>query len=73
MPTGDQYDARAELLQLLLRKVDEDPYPSSTMLDMIEEMLTPDDVPAYARTLMEKVSGDNFPSMSMIARVKELG
>ncbi len=73
MPTGDQYDARAELLHLLLQKVDEDPYPSTTMLDLIEEMLTPDDVPTYAQTLMEKISADSFPSLSLIERVKALG
>lgn len=73
MPDDDQYDARVELFDLLLEKVRNDPYPSSTMLDIIEGMLTPDEVPAYARTLMEKISADNFPSLDMIERVKALG
>ena len=38
-----QTDVRAQLLQRLLENVDEDQYPSTTMLDTIEEMLTPDE------------------------------
>lgn len=71
MPTSDQYDVRDELLQALLRKVEEDRFPSSTMLDMIEEMLTPEDVPAYAEALLQRVRSEQFPSISMLARVKK--
>lgn len=72
MPTGDQYDARGELLQTLLRKVGDDPYPSSTMLDMIESLLTPDDVPSYAGALLDRIRADEFPSSSLIQRVQSL-
>jgi hypothetical protein len=72
MPSEHRYDARDELLDLLLHKVDQDPYPSTTMMDMIEEMLTREYKEAYARILMDKISADNFPSMSLIARVKAL-
>ena len=67
-----QYDVRSELLKYLLSKVEEDPYPSVTMLNLIEELLTPDDVPTYARLLLGKVSADQFPSVSMIARIRDL-
>jgi hypothetical protein len=67
-----QYDVRSELLQNLLSRVKEDPYPSATMMDMIEELLTPDDVPGYAEILMSKVSEDQFPSVSMLQRLKNL-
>ena len=73
MATQDQDDTRAQLFQLLLDKVDEDPYPSVTMLDMIEEIVSPDEMPAYAEVLMSKVRGEQFPSMSMIRRVMALG
>ena len=67
-----EYDVRVELLRQLLQKVHEDPYPSSTMLDLIEELLTPNEVPAYARVLLAKVEDENFPSVSMIQRIAAL-
>ena len=67
-----EYDVRVELLRQLMQKVHEDPYPSSTMLDQIEELLTPNEVPAYARVLLAKVEDENFPSVSMIQRIAAL-
>ena len=63
---------RLQLFELLLDKVDEDTYPSSTMLDQIERLLTPEEVPAYAAVLMAKIDGDTYPSNSIIRRVIEL-
>jgi len=42
------------------------------MLDMIEELLTPDDVPAYVEELLGRVRSDQFPSIPMLNRVKNL-
>ncbi len=67
-----RFDVRSELLGSLLRHVDNDPYPSITMLDMIEELLTPDDVPRYAKVLLSKVTDEQFPSVSMLARIRDL-
>lgn len=67
-----EYDVRAEVLKNLMGRVDRDPYPSTTMLDMIEEMLTPDDVPRYARLLMSKMEDENFPSIPMLQRLRDL-
>lgn len=64
-----EYDVRVELLRQLLRKVHEDPFPSTTMLNQIEALLTPDEVPVYARILMAKIEDENFPSIDMIRRV----
>jgi hypothetical protein len=72
MATSDQYDARAELLRALVSKVEDDPYPSSTMLDMIESLLTAEDEPTYVETLMDKIRNDNFPSISLMKRVQNL-
>ena len=66
------FDVRSELLSNLLNKVKEDPYPSITMLDMIEELLTPPDVPRYAEILLSKVADEQFPSVSMLARIRDL-
>ena len=67
------FDVREAILALLLRKVRDDQYPSNTMMDMIEELLAPDDVPAYAQVLMEKISRDQYPSIPMMRRLVNLG
>jgi hypothetical protein len=58
-----------EVLQVLLERIEEDPYPSVTMLDMVEEILWPEDVPAYTQILLDKIRGDRFPSLDMLERV----
>lgn len=63
---------REQLLELLLEKVEQDTYPSSTMLDLIEELITPDDIARYGKVLMAKLAGENYPSNSMIRRVTAL-
>jgi hypothetical protein len=65
-------DVRAQLLQTLLEHVEEDQYPSTTMMDTIEEMLTPDDVEQYAGVLLAKVADDTYPSLGMIRRIRDL-
>jgi hypothetical protein len=64
--------ARGALMQALLEKVQDDPYPSSTMLDLIEELLTDEEIPAYVLLLQDKIRNDRFPSISMIKRLKDL-
>jgi hypothetical protein len=59
-----------EVLQILLEKVEADTYPSTTMLNTIEEMLRPEDVEAYAEVLLEKVRTSRYPSIPMLARVR---
>jgi hypothetical protein len=63
---------RTRLLEALMDKVREDPYPSTTMLDTIEELLTPDDVDDYTDILLSKIEDDRFPSIPMISRLREL-
>lgn len=70
--SGKQYDVRREVLRVLLAKIAEDPYPSGTMMDMAEQMLEPDEIPAYAEVLMDKIRGDKFPSYGMLNRVANL-
>ena len=65
-------DTRARMLDLLLEKIIEDRYPSETMMDLIEELAEPDDLPAYAAVLMDKISDDMYPSYSMMRRVVNL-
>lgn len=73
MAGNQQYDVRREVLKVLLSKIADDPYPSGTMMDMVEQMLAPDEVPAYAEVLMDKIRRDRFPSLNMLERVANLG
>lgn len=68
----NDYDLREEMLDMLLQKVASDRYPSYTMLNMIEELLTPEDVPVYAETLLSKMREETYPSIPLIARLKRL-
>jgi hypothetical protein len=65
-------DIRDAVLDMLLEKVDNDRYPSTTMLDDIERILTPFRREDYADVLMAKVRADRFPSHDMIERLLRL-
>jgi hypothetical protein len=71
MPQQDTREqTRAALLSSLMRKLEADPYPSSTMMDMVEELLTPEDVEPYVQLLLGRIDSDTFPSISMLGRVR---
>ncbi len=67
-----QEQVRRELLKRLLDAIQQDPYPSITMMDMAEELLTEDEVPIYAGVLLEKIKDEQFPSVSMLGRIRDL-
>lgn len=71
MPTKTVNDVRSSLLQVLLDKVDAEPYPSVTMLNIIESLLQPDEVPDYVEHLVDRVRADNFPSIDMLRRIQQ--
>ena len=73
MAQDTQELVRRRVLSLLLDKVSEDIYPSSTMLDIVEQLLTPDDVETYIDVLMDKLEGENYPSNSILMRMIALG
>jgi hypothetical protein len=62
-------DVRGELVNLLVQKIATDRNPSVTMMNLVEELLAPDDVPAYVGVLMDKVKTDRYPSVAMIRRL----
>ena len=41
-------------------------------MDLIEQILTPEELPAYASVLMEKIANDTYPSVSMMMRLVSL-
>jgi hypothetical protein len=63
---------REQVLDLLLEKIREDRYPSSTMMDDVEQLLTPWRREDYADALMEKIRESRYPSRSMIQRLLRL-
>ena len=69
---AERYDLRAEMVDALLEKVETDTYPSNTMLNYIEELMTPDELPRYAQSLLSRIHSDKFPSILMIQRLKKL-
>lgn len=64
------YDVRVELLNTLMAHVQDSTYPSNTQLDMIEELLTEKEEPAYLKMLIGFVDDARFPSVPMLARIK---
>lgn len=70
MSDQTQEASRAALLEVLMEKVSNDTYPSSTMLNMIEELLTDEDIPEYVDLLLDRIREDQFPSIPMLARVR---
>ena len=71
--SSDQgFDPHRALVSMLLEKVQQDPYPSSTMMDFVEELLQPEEIPAYAAVLLDKIRNDTFPSLDLMVRVRDL-
>ena len=68
---GD-YDLRSEILRDLWRRVEADTYPSATLMDRIERLLLPGEVPDYAELLMQKIRPDVHPSIDLVNRVVRL-
>lgn len=67
-----QHDIRGALLAVLMKKVEEDQYPSATMMDLIEQELTDEQMSQYARVLLEKIQADTYPSIDLIRRLTAL-
>jgi hypothetical protein len=66
-------DARTMLLRALMSKVAEDTYPSTTMLDTIEELLEDnDELDDYVALLVSRIADEQYPSIPMINRVRDL-
>ena len=73
MARDDEMDIRAEVVALLMDKVVKDRYPSVTMLDMIEQLMSPEERGGYAQMLMEKINSSRYPSIPMMRRLLALG
>jgi hypothetical protein len=67
-----QEQVREALLDELINLISKDTYPSTTFMDMVEELLTPDDLERYTKVLLDKVKDEQYPSVSMLARIRNL-
>lgn len=72
MPNDNGPDLRAQVLQLLLDRINDDKYPSYTMLDMVESLLHDDEREDYVSVLLAKVGQDAYPSMDLLRRLQKM-
>ena len=64
-------DLHTRIFELLLDKVREDQYPSTSHLDMLQSMLRDqDEVEAFTSVLMERIGQETYPSMDHLRRLK---
>ena len=64
--------ANEMVAEILMDKVRSDTYPSVTQMNMLEEMLQPEQMPEYVEILLEKVAEDPYPSITMLRRIQRL-
>jgi hypothetical protein len=65
-------ESRIALAGVLLEKVRQERYPSSTQMDIIEQVLPSPLLSRYVEILLEKVAQDDRPSIPMIQRIQRL-
>ena len=68
----NQIESRAVLAGVLLKKVREDKHPSSTQMDLIEQIIPPQLLPRYLEALLDKIAQDDRPSISMLHRLNRV-
>ena len=69
---AEQYDIRRELLNVALTLVENDRYPSVTMMDLVEQLMGPDERAIYVEVLLDKIRRDRRPSIPMMRRLMAL-
>jgi hypothetical protein len=69
---NDKQQAQVALARLLMNKIRTDKYPSSTQMDLLEQMIPRALASEYFEVLFEKVAVDQWPSVSLMARLSRL-
>jgi hypothetical protein len=69
---NDRQEAQVVLARLILDKIRTDKYPSSTQMDLLEDMIPRALALEYFDVLLEKVAADQWPSNSLLARMSRL-
>lgn len=60
------------LAEVLLARIRQDMYPSTTHMDMFEAIAPPRQMGAYVAHLMERIESETYPSTSMLQRVQAI-
>lgn len=68
----ERLDLHDEFYALLLDTVRDDRYPSTQMLDMLEQTMLGHERIELAHILMDKVRGDRYPSIMMLHRLARI-
>ena len=58
--------------EVLLERIRRDMYPSTTQMDMFEEVAPPRQLGAYVAHLLERIESETYPSTSMMQRVQAI-
>lgn len=69
---AERLDLHDAFYGMLLDKVRQDQYPSSQMLDLLEQYLLGHEREEFARVLLEKVSNDRYPSFQLLRRLARI-
>jgi hypothetical protein len=69
---NDKQEAQVVLARLLMDKIRTDKYPSSTQMDLLEQMIPRALALEYFDVLLEKVAADQWPSVSLLGRLSRL-
>ena len=65
-------EAQAFVSQLLLDHIRDDPYPSVTQMNILEQTIPLDMVDEYLEILGDKVTASRFPSIPMLRRLQRI-
>ena len=69
---GRPDNVRERVFEVLLRKVEQDRYPSTQQLDLLEQHMTDQGRQELISVLADKIAQDRYPSMPMIRRLLRL-
>ena len=76
MANEDSDDIRSRIQDAvygtLIDKIRRDPFPSASMMNMVEAGASERQFREYIGVLLEKVANDQFPSIDMLKRVTRL-
>lgn len=68
----EQTDVRRSLVESLREYIRRDRFPSQGMLELLEEILHPEEWPDYLALLVEKLQQDRYPSLELAKRAARL-
>jgi hypothetical protein len=68
----DREEARTAFANLLMERINQDRYPSSTHMDILENVIPRPLVRDYLNILFEKVLLDDHPSIPMLLRIRRV-